>query len=67
MDGILLPIIVGIIGIAIGFIIAKGIEKSKGKSLLNTTRKEASAIIKEAKIDADSIKNIKFYKQRKSL
>ncbi|HCY96597.1 MAG: ribonuclease Y [Polaribacter sp.] len=59
MDGILLPIIVGIIGIAIGFIIAKGIEKSKGKSLLNTTRKEASAIIKEAKIDADSIKKDK--------
>ena len=59
MDGILLPIIVGIIGIAIGFIIAKGIEKSKGKRLLNTTRKEASAIIKEAKIDADSIKKDK--------
>ena len=59
MDGILLPIILGIIGIAIGFIIAKGIEKSKGKSLLNTTRKEASAIIKEAKIDADSIKKDK--------
>ena len=59
MDGNLLPIIVGIIGIAIGFIIAKGIEKSKGKRLLNTTRKEASAIIKEAKIDADSIKKDK--------
>ena len=59
MDGILIPIIVGIIGIAIGFIIAKGIEKSKGKKLLNVTRKEASAIIKGAKIDADSIKKDK--------
>jgi ribonuclease Y len=59
MDGILLPIIVGIIGVAIGFIIAKGIEKSKGKRLLNATRKEASSIIKEAKIDADSIKKDK--------
>jgi ribonuclease Y len=55
----LLPIIVGIIGIAIGFIIAKGIEKSKGKKLLNTTRKEATSIIKEAKIDADAIKKDK--------
>ena len=55
----LLPIIVGIIGIAIGFIIAKGIEKSKGKRLLNATRKEANSIIKEAKIDADAIKKDK--------
>jgi ribonuclease Y len=59
MDGMLLPIIVGIIGIAIGFIFAKGIEKSKGKKLLNATRKEASSIIKEAKIDADAIKKDK--------
>ena len=49
----------GIIGIAIGFIIAKIIEKSKGKNLLNSTRKEASSIIKEAKIDADAIKKDK--------
>jgi ribonuclease Y len=59
MDGMLLPIIVGIIGIAIGFIIAKGIEKSKGKKLLNATRKEAASITKEAKIDADAIKKDK--------
>jgi ribonuclease Y len=55
----LFPIIAGIIGIAIGFIFAKGIEKSKGKKLLNTTRKEASSILKEAKIDADAIKKDK--------
>ncbi|TMM31363.1 ribonuclease Y [Polaribacter aestuariivivens] len=59
MDGILLPIIVGIVGIILGFFIAKAIEKSKGKKLLNSTRKEASAIIKEAKIDAESIKKDK--------
>ena len=59
MDENSLPIIVGIIGIAIGFIIAKIIEKSKGKNLLNATRKEASSIIKEAKIDADAIKKDK--------
>ena len=59
MDENLLPIILGIIGIAIGFIIAKIIEKSKGKNLLNSTKKEASSIIKEAKIDADAIKKDK--------
>ncbi len=56
----ILPIIVGVfIGIAIGFMIAKAMEKAKGKKLLNSTRKEASAILKEAKIDADSIKKEK--------
>ncbi len=55
----LLPIIVGIIGIAIGFIVAKSIEKSKGKKLLNSTRKEANSILKEAKVDAESIKKEK--------
>ncbi len=55
----LLPIIVGIIGVLVGFIIAKTLEKAKGKKLLNTTRKEATSILKEAKIDAESIKKEK--------
>ena len=60
MDGMILPIIMGVlIGIAVGFIIAKAMEKAKGKKLLNVTRKEAATIIKEAKIDADSIKKDK--------
>ncbi|ARV05437.1 ribonuclease Y [Polaribacter sp. SA4-10] len=60
MDGMILPIIMGVlIGIAIGFIVAKAMEKAKGKKLLNVTRKEAATIIKEAKIDADSIKKEK--------
>ncbi|WP_439129658.1 ribonuclease Y [Polaribacter sp.] len=59
MDGMLLPIIVGIIGVLVGFIIAKTLEKAKGKKLLNTTRKEATSILKEAKIDAESIKKEK--------
>ncbi|WP_299060569.1 ribonuclease Y [uncultured Polaribacter sp.] len=59
MDGIVLPIIAAIIGIVIGFLIAKAIEKSKGKKLLNTTRKEANSILKEAKIDAEAVKKDK--------
>ena len=56
----ILPIVVGIlIGIAVGFIIAKALEKSKGKKILNGTRKEAATILKEAKIDAESIKKDK--------
>jgi len=56
----ILPIIVGIfIGIAVGFIIAKMLEKTKANKLLKNTRKEASAILKEAKVDAESIKKEK--------
>jgi len=56
----ILPILMGILaGIAIGFTIFKALEKSKGKRILENTRKEAASIIKEAKIDAESIKKDK--------
>lgn len=60
MDGMILPILLGVLaGIAIGYIIVKTIEKSKGKKLLNSTRKEAASILKEANIDAESVKKDK--------
>ena len=56
----ILPILVClIVGISVGFLVAKAIEKSRGNKLLNGTRKEAATILKEAKIDADSIKKDK--------
>ena len=56
----ILPILLGVlIGAVLGFIVVKAIEKSKGKKILNSTRKEANAILKEAKIDAESIKKDK--------
>ncbi|MGY0426718.1 MAG: ribonuclease Y [Polaribacter sp.] len=60
MNEMILPLLVGIlIGITAGFFIVKSLEKSRGKKILNGTRKEASTILKEAKIDADSIKKEK--------
>lgn len=60
MEEMILPIILGVlIGAVLGFIVVKAIEKSKGKKILNSTRKEANAILKEAKIDAESIKKDK--------
>ncbi|MCL7753172.1 ribonuclease Y [Polaribacter sp. Z022] len=59
MDGMILPLLAAIIGIGVGFLIAKAMEKAKGKKLLNGTRKEAATILKEAKIDAESIKKDK--------
>ncbi|MDG1527834.1 MAG: ribonuclease Y [Polaribacter sp.] len=59
MDGMILPFALSVVGAVIGFIIAVAIEKSKGKKLLNSTRKEAASIVKEAKIDAESLKKDK--------
>lgn len=60
MEGILMPLLLGVvIGAVIGFIVLKSVEKSKGKKILEETKKEADTIIKEAKIDAESIKKDK--------
>jgi len=60
MDNITFSIIVGLlVGITVGFLIAKAMEKAREKKLLNGTRKEAATILKEAKIDADSLKKEK--------
>jgi len=56
----IMPILVGIgIGLAIGFIIAKFVEKSKATKIIKSTRKEASTILKEAKIEADGLRQDK--------
>ena len=55
-----LPIAVGtLIGIVLGFIIAKLVEKAKGKKILNSRRKEAATILKVAQIDAEALKKEK--------
>ncbi|MBE7697455.1 ribonuclease Y [Tenacibaculum finnmarkense] len=59
MDGNLFPVLAGIIGVAIGFIIAKIVEKSKANKLIIETKKEVKNIVKSAKIEADSIKKDK--------
>ena len=61
MDDTILLINVGvlIIGIAVGFFIAKAMEKSKGKKLVNSNKSEAAAILKAAKIDAEAVKKDK--------
>ncbi|PQJ19710.1 ribonuclease Y [Tenacibaculum sp. SG-28] len=59
MEGVLFPVLAGIIGLAIGFIIAKMLEKTKANKLIQETQKEAKAILKEAKVEADAIKKDK--------
>ncbi|CAM1367236.1 Ribonuclease Y [Tenacibaculum sediminilitoris] len=59
MEGILFPVLAGIIGMAIGFFIAKMLEKSSANKLIQETKKEANSILKEAKVEAEAVKKDK--------
>jgi ribonuclease Y len=59
MEGLILPILLGVVGLVIGFIIAKALEKNKASLILKNAKKESEAILKEAKIDAEAIKKDK--------
>lgn len=52
-------IIVGIIGLVIGFAIAKFMEKGKASKTIANAKKEAAHIVKEAKIEGENIKKDK--------
>ncbi len=55
------------LGLAIGFVIAKVLEKNKATKIIKNARKEASTILKEAKLKLMVLKKIKFYKRKKNL
>lgn len=60
MEGITLPVIAClIVGLAIGFIIAKIVEKSKSKKVLNDTKKEVNTLLKEGRLEAEALKKDK--------
>jgi ribonuclease Y len=52
-------IIIGIITLALGFIIAKVLEKSRASSTIKNVKKQAATILKEANIEAEGIKKDK--------
>jgi ribonuclease Y len=60
MENYILPLIIGIgIGLAIGYIIAKVVEKNKATKIIRNTKKEATKILREAKLEADALKKDK--------
>ena len=60
MEGLTLPVIAClIVGIAVGFAIAKMLEKSKSNKILNNTKKEANTLLKEARVEAEALKKDK--------
>lgn len=67
MDSTLLIIGSSIIGVLIGFAIAKYLEKNNASSYIKNAKKEAASILKDAKIESEAIKKTKFFKQKKSL
>ncbi len=60
-------IIVGIVGLAIGFAIAKIMEKGKASKTIDSAKKEAASIIKEAELQGESTKKDKIYQAKEKL
>ena len=59
MDTTILAIIVGVAGLIIGFVIAKILERNNSSQLIKNAKKSASAILKEATHEGESIKKDK--------
>lgn len=59
MDNILLTIVIGVIGVVLGFLIAKVIERNNGSQLIKSAKKTAQAILKEAKAEGEATKKDK--------
>ena len=55
MDGIIIPIIGSIVGVILGFVIAKFLEKNKSSQIINRAKKDATNILKESKTNANVI------------
>lgn len=54
-----LTIIIGLAGLAVGFFVAKLLEKNKASKLVANAKKEAQKILKEATIEGENIKKDK--------
>jgi len=59
MDKIYIIIIAAIVGLALGFLIAKIFERNNASQLIKNAKKSATSILREAKTDAEGIKKDK--------
>ncbi|NOR28254.1 MAG: ribonuclease Y [Lutibacter sp.] len=56
----IIPIIGGIaIGLAIGYVVAKYLEKTKATKILRSTKRDVTSMLKEARVEADILKKDK--------
>jgi ribonuclease Y len=59
--------IVGVIAFALGFLIAKMLERNNASQIIKRAKKSAQGILKEAKSEGESIKKDKILQAKKNL
>ncbi|MCL6272801.1 ribonuclease Y [Muricauda sp. 2012CJ35-5] len=64
MDSTILLVVAGVVGLIIGFAIAKMMEKGKAAKTISGAKKEASDIVKEAKKEGENIKKDKIFQAK---
>ncbi|WP_136467244.1 ribonuclease Y [Flagellimonas onchidii] len=64
MDSTIIIIIAAVVGLAIGFTIAKMMEKGKASKTIANAKREASGIVKEAKKEGEGIKKDKIFQAK---
>ena len=64
MDNIIVIVGAAVVGLAIGFAIAKMMEKGKASKTIANAKKEAANIIKEASKEGESIKKDKIFQAK---
>ena len=64
MDNTVILIITAVIGLIIGFIVAKILEKGKATKTIGNAKKEAASIIKEAHKEGENIKKDKIFQAK---
>ncbi|MDP5230108.1 MAG: ribonuclease Y [Cellulophaga sp.] len=64
MDSTTIGVIAIVVGLAVGFAIAKFMEKGKASKTILNAKKEAESIVKEANIEGENIKKDKIYQAK---
>ena len=64
MDNIIVIVVAAVVGLAIGFAIAKMMEKGKASRTIANAKKDAADIIKEAKKEGESVKKDKIFQAK---
>ncbi|WP_047419706.1 ribonuclease Y [Cellulophaga sp. Hel_I_12] len=64
MDSTSIGVIAVVVGLAVGFTIAKLMEKGKASKTISSAKKEADSIVKEAKIEGENIRKDKIFQAK---
>jgi ribonucrease Y len=59
MDNTVISIIIGLVSLAVGFLIAKLLERNNASHVIKSAKKNASSILKAANLEAESLKKEK--------